>query len=145
MSKIISSIPKFSYKILNSSEALVFSRSGIFFGTRCDMSNSSIHLSSNIKQCKYVINKFYPYQSVTIYKLDNNKLQNLKEKVNENGNAFLKCNIPINKNSIVESFDVYYDESNILEYWNKINALETLFEPNKKDKRTFVKEYAIKY
>jgi hypothetical protein len=145
MSKFISNIPKFSYKILNLSDALVFSTLGKFLGTNHDMSNGSIHLSSNIQQCKYVINKFYPCQSITVYKLDNEKLQNVREKINKNGDVFLKCDTPIYKNSIIKTFDIYHDDSNILEYWKKINKLDDLFEQNEKDKKIFIKEYAIKY
>jgi len=114
---------RFKFKILNVSDALVFSRNNICKGNLFDMTTGKIFITDDLEYCKKIITKNYLNQSVTIYKLDNSKLGDL---VQTKKNTFY-TKMPISKNAIVEEKTIYFDVNNISDYLDKINKLEKQF------------------
>lgn len=144
--KTVSNFGNFSYKILNHSDALLFSRNKVFRGTHHDMNTGYIHLSKNLLQCKDVLYRFFPSQSVVIYKLDNSKLINLKENIKKNGDIYLKYNGQLLANHVIDSKSIHHDCNDIMSYWHEINNLESVFGDKIIEKNNiFIKEYAVKY
>lgn len=141
INKSATNLGKFSYKILNNSDALVFNKTKIFRGTKYDLHNGFIHLSKDLVQCKGVLYKFFPSQSIVIYKLNNDKLINLQENIKKNGESYLKYEGQLTEDHIIDSKSIHHDCNDIMTYWHEINNLENLFG----NSNIFVKEYAIKY
>ena len=131
INKPITNLGKFSYKILNHSDALVFSRNKIFRGTNHDLINGYIHLSKDLVQCKSVLYKFFPSQSFVIYKLNNDKLVNLQENIKKNGDSYLKYEGHLLESQIIDSKSIHHDCNDIMTYWRDINNLDKIFNVTK--------------
>ena len=112
--KTATNFGKFSYKILNHSDALVFNRTKIFRGTSYDLHNGFIHLSKDLVQCKTVLYKHFPSQSIVIYKLNNLMLLNLQENIKKNGELYLKYDGQLTKDHIIDSKSIHHDCNDIM-------------------------------
>jgi hypothetical protein len=136
-----SSISNFSYKILTATDALIFNRTGCFIGNMRDRQNGFIQLATNLKICETILHKFHRNQSVAIYKLDNDKLTNVKEYLDDDGITYLKYNGVLRKDQIICKKYINHDNDDILAYLNEINDLKVSFG----EEKIQIKEYAIKY
>lgn len=149
MNKIGSNIyGKYSYKILTSSDALIFNRTKVFNGTIRDLQDGHICLSENLMQCKGILYKQFPNQSTVIFKFDNSKLGNLSTKMSKTGDVFLKCTAPLRLEHVIDSKDIYHDINDIISHWKQINNLENIFNDQDAKSKYYsdnIKEYAIKY
>jgi hypothetical protein len=105
---------KICYKVLSISEAYLFKQNKNFY-LNYNIYDGKIGSENNIHECKNKIKNFYKNQSVTIFLLNKNKKKNLES-----------CSI-LNYDDVVGTYDVIFDENNILEYFDNIDNLDKKF------------------
>jgi hypothetical protein len=107
---------KICFKVLNISEAFIFKNKKIFgpvYNINIDGTTGHI-IENNLDQCKKKIYNSYKNQSITIFTLDIDKLK------------IAEMNKKINYDAVIDYHDIYFDENNILTYYNKIDNLEKI-------------------
>lgn len=105
------------FKVLSISEAHMFKQGKLL--PKYDFNGNKITIENNINECKKRINSTYKNQSVTIFKFDKNKVD------------FNNVDKKIIYDNVIDSYDIFFDENNIMAYFENIDNLENKIKQKK--------------
>jgi hypothetical protein len=99
------------FKVLSISEAYMF-KQGKFLLPKYDLYGNKITIENNISECKKRIYTTYKNQSITVFKFDKNKVD------------FNDMNKKLIYDNVIDSYDIFFDENNVMAYFQNIDNLE---------------------
>ena len=129
MSKNFKSSLVYVYKILNESEAKLFSNDKIFFGNSSDIKSGYIHLCKNFAQITTIINSKYNGEICYIYKFDSTQMTKLKfEYVKKLDDYYPQLYEPLLLSNLSDS--IKFSNKKNLNNLENIQKLSKLFKKN---------------